>query len=893
MNSNTSSHLTRSGIVILLLTGMLIALFVNVAPIQGQQTSDRITVNPLNGLVTTEAGGAATFTVVLNSLPTADVTIALSSADITEGTVTPTNLTFTVDNWNIAQTVTVTGVDDFIDDGDVAYQIVSAPAASSDGNFNGQDASDVSVSNTDNDTAGITLNRTSGLSTSEAVTSDTFTVVLNSQPTADVTIGLSSSDTTEGTVAPTSLTFNNTNWNSAQTVTVTGVDDLVADGPIAYTINTTNATSGDPAYTNMNVPDVAVINTDNDNAGITVFPTSGLTTSEGGSTASFSVVLTSQPTASVTIGLSSSNTNEGTVALTSVTFTTGNWNVPQNVTVTGVNDFVIDGSVVYTIITAQATGGDTLYSTINPADVTVTNTDNDAAGITVTPTSGLITDEAGGSATFTIVLLSEPSANVTITLSSSDSTEGSVSPTSLVFNNGNWSTARTITVTGVNDAMVDGNIPYTIITVAATSTDPAYNGLDPADVSVTNNDNDVAGITVSAISGPTSEAGTPATFTVVLTSQPASDVTIGLTSSDLTEGTVAPASLVFTNANWNSPRTVTVTGVDDAEVDGNIGYTIVTAAAVSADGNYSGRNAADVAVTNTDNDVAGITVSATSINTTELGGFATFTVVLTSQPNANVIDRVVQLRYDRRNGLAGQPDLHQCHWNAPQTVTVTGVDDQIADGPIVYTIITAPAVSTDGNYSGRDAANVSATNADNDVAGITVTPTSGLTTTEASGSASFTVVLNTQPTANVTISLSSSDTTEGTVSPASLTFTNANWASTQTVTVTGVDDLNADGNIAYTIITAPATSSDGSYNGVNPADISVTNTDNDAAGITVTPTAGLVTTEAGGTAGFSVVLLSQPTADVTIGISSSDTTEGTAAPASLVFTSVNWNAPKQ
>ena len=77
---------------------------------------------------------------------------------------------------------------------------------------------------------------------------------MNSQPTADVTIGLSSSDTQEGTVSPTSLTFNTGNWNFAQTVTVTGVDDLVDDGPIAYTIITANATSGDAAYDNMSCP---------------------------------------------------------------------------------------------------------------------------------------------------------------------------------------------------------------------------------------------------------------------------------------------------------------------------------------------------------------------------------------------------------------------------------------------------------------------------------------------------------------------------------------------------------------------------------------------------------------------------------------------------------------
>ena len=138
-------------------------------------------------------------------------------------------------------------------------------------------------------------------------------------------------------------------------------------------------------------------------------------------------------------------------------------------------------------------------------------------------------------------------------------------------------------------------------------------------------------------------------------------------------------------------------------------------------------------------------------------------------------------------------------------------------------------------------------------------------------------MLDSEPTANVTIGLSSSDTTEGTVGPASVTFTTANWNTPQTVTVTGVNDDVDDGNIAYTIVTAAATSTDPAYNGRNAADVPVTNPDNDTAGITVAPTSGLITTEAGGTATFTVRLNSQPTANVTIGISSSDTTEGTVS----------------
>src|SRR5205085_2244898 len=155
--------------------------------------------------------------------------------------------------------------------------------------------------------------------------------------------------------------------------------------------------------------------------------------------------------------------------------------------------------------------------------------------------------------------------------------------------------------------------------------------------------------------------------------------------------------------------------------------------------------------------------------------------------------------------------------NTPQTVTVTGVNDATDDGDIGYSIVTAAAVSADGNYDTRNASDVSVTNTDNDTAGITVTPTSGLTTTEAGGTATFTIVLNTQPTADVTIALSSNDMTEGTVSPASVTFTSADWNTPQTVTVTGVNDSLDDGDIAYSIVTAAATSADGNYDTLNPS----------------------------------------------------------------------------
>ncbi|MEY4565781.1 MAG: hypothetical protein RLY14_751, partial [Planctomycetota bacterium] len=114
-----------------------------------------------------------------------------------------------------------------------------------------------------------------------------------------------------------------------------------------------------------------------------------------------------------------------------------------------------------------------------------------------------------------------------------------------------------------------------------------------------------------------------------------------------------------------------------------------------------------------------------------------------------------------------------------------------------------------------------------DVAGVTVGNLSGSATTESGGTVTFTVVLNSEPLAEVSIPVQSSNTAEGTVSTTQLTFTAADWNVAQIVTVTGVDDTAYDGNATYSVLIGTITSPDSAYNGLNPADITLTNTDND------------------------------------------------------------------
>jgi hypothetical protein len=148
----------------------------------------RISVTPTAGLFTTEAGGSDTFEVVLTGEPTADVTIGILSDNTSEGTVDKESLTFTPLDWYIPQTVIVTGVDDTIEDGNAAYTIETAPAISTDPDYHGLDADDVSVTNQDDDSTTLSLS-VDDLSIAEGNNGDQtpgeFTITLSGPASGD------------------------------------------------------------------------------------------------------------------------------------------------------------------------------------------------------------------------------------------------------------------------------------------------------------------------------------------------------------------------------------------------------------------------------------------------------------------------------------------------------------------------------------------------------------------------------------------------------------------------------------------------------------------------------------------------------------------------------------
>ena len=675
-----------------------------------------IRVTPTAGLETTEDGGTASFSVVLTAAPTAPVTVPIVSRDTSEGVPTVAELVFTPDNWSTPQQVTVVGRDDLVDDGDVVYVITVGPLSSNDADYDGLEADPVLVTNVDNDTAAIVVSPTTGLVTSETGDAAQFTVVLATQPAADVTIAVTTRDRSEGTVSPARLIFTADNWDVPQTVVVTGADDDQQDGDVVYTVEVGPVTGDDVVYASIDPDDVSLTNLDNDTRGVSVTPSSGLQTTEAGGQATFQVVLNTAPLFDVTIPVRSSDTSEGTISIDELVFTPDNWNVPQTVTVTGVNDDIDDGNTAYLVILDPIVSDDAVYGGVNPRDANVVNLDDDTAGIVVFPVAGLVTTEGGGSDEFTVVLNSEPTADVRIPVVSSNIAEGTVDVSELVFTADNWDVPQKVTVTGENDDDRDGDVVYYVEFGPVASTDTVYAALMVPKVEVTNQDNDSSGIVVTPTTGlETTEAGGTASFTVVLSVLPLANVTIAVRSSNENEGTVSVDQLVFTPQNWDQPQTVVVTGVQDQIDDGDVSYQVILDPAVSGDPMYQGVDPRDVAVTNLDDDTAGITVSPViGLETTEAGGTADFTVVLTSQPLADV--RVPLESNDLSEGSIAVAELVFTpeNWSVPQSVTVTGVDDLDADGDVAYRILVKAALSDDPKYAGIDANDVNLVNVDND-----------------------------------------------------------------------------------------------------------------------------------------------------------------------------------
>ena len=434
------------------------------------------------------------------------------------------------------------------------------------------------------------------------------------------------------------------------------------------------------------------------------------------------------------------------------------------------------------------------------------------AGIVLSPTSVSVNE--GATATWTVVLDTQPTSNVVIDLTSADPSAVTVTPATLTFTPSNWSTVRTVTVRGVNDPDADHEtVAVTHAVVDAASADE-YDDVADADVTVTTVDDDTPGLRVGALPRPVPEGGT-ATYTLRLNTQPTSDVVVRV-SSDNPDVTVRPEELTFTSANWHRAQTVTVRAASDGDTaDDTAALTHAVDDARSSD-DYDPVADVALAVRVDDDDVAGVTLSALSPSRVSEGASALYTVVLDAQPTANVvIDIDIDIASDHGDVSVDRPTLTftSANWRRAQTVTVRAAEDAGAANETATLTHTVRAAASADEYDAVAIGSVAVAVDDNDDEGVTVRA-GRLALVEGdadAGSATYTLVLDAWPEGSVWVEVTSSDPGAVRVDPAFVRFTGLDldhlplpegqvpWNVPQTVTVTAVDD--ADGNAESVTVT--------------------------------------------------------------------------------------------
>ena len=403
--------------------------------------------------------------------------------------------------------------------------------------------------------------------------------------------------------------------------------------------------------------------------------------------------------------------------------------------------------------------------------------------VLVTPTYLSIAE--GGSGRYWIYLRSVPSANVTIVISAGAGV--TAHPTEVRFTPTAWRSPQVITVTGLDDA--DSNDGTATITHAVkTGSASEYLSLDVRSVQVVIQDDDDAGISTSPARMRIAE-GDSGTIDVKLEAPPTADVTVTGTVSDGTWATIEPSTLIFTSTDWNTPKPFTLTSVDDqVRNPWDERSTIrVNFASSSSDDNYDDLAGPRVSVEIADDEA---TVGCIRLYPDRLyipeGGTATFTVALCSKPTAVSPSDTpyVEMTITAGGEVTTNPArirFEGSNWASGHTVTVSAGDDD--DGANDELTIRIAGASASGRLYVGTKAEVVTTVIDDDTGGI-INPTE--ITVPEGGRGYYKAAIISEPSANVSISISTAPGV--TTSTSRLSITPSNWETPQYVIVSAPAD---------------------------------------------------------------------------------------------------------
>ena len=610
----------------------------------------------LSSVSITENGGTSTVTASLSGTSSQVVTLTVGatavSPAVTGDLTLSANKTLTIaaGATTSSGTVTLTAVDN---DVDAANKTFTISGDASGGNGVG-DPANTTLTITNDDTRGVTVTggplsmaEVDNTETEEKEHQSSYTVVLDSEPTHNVQVNISAPSMV--TVSPTQLTFTSTNWNQAQTVTVTAVNDT-ADNPgdVRTSYITHAVVAGSSDYTNVSAARVAVTVNDDDGEPALSIDSPSVTEGDNGTrTMTFKVTLAPASGKAVSVDYADANTGTATSATDYATITAGTLNfaagqTEKTVSVT-VNGDELDEPNETIVLRLSSPSNAALSGGKATLDGTGTITDDDATPTVALKLSSSSITENGGSSTVSATLSGTSSQAVTLTVATTPVDQAVAGDLTLSTNKtltiaaGATTSTGTVTLTAADN---DVDAPNKTFTVSA-DTSGGNNVANPDSVALTITDDDTRGISVSPVVLTLDEVDNPETlnisehqktYTVALDSEPTGTVTVNVSSGDTNIATVSDTSLEFTPSDWGA-QTVTVTAVDDDVDNTGDARTVRITHTVSAAGtDYEDESAANVDVTVTDDDGAP-TLSIDSPSITEGNNGTqtmTFTVTLSA-----------------------------------------------------------------------------------------------------------------------------------------------------------------------------------------------------------------------------------------------------------------------
>ncbi len=717
----------------------------------------------------------------------------------------------------------------------------------------------------DNDGVGVRISP-SGLTIDEGE-DDTYTVVLNSQPTDDVVVTVGTPTDPDVSADETTLTFTDSTWDDPQTVTVSTEQDedyLDDTATIAHTVASTDAD-----YNGIRVRSLNVKVVDDEEVPVTVNFASATYSVNEGDTARIRVTLDKDPEREVVIPITKSEQGDAggddySGVPENVTFRSGD--TEETIIFSATQDDIDDDGESVTLGFGLTLPDEVTAGTTNEATVSIN--DDDGVGVIVSPTA--LTIGEGSSGNYTVVLNSQPTADVVITISETGSSDVSADETTLTFTDSDWDDRQTVTVTAAHDD-TDHLDESATITHAATSTDSAYNGISVGSVEVEVIDDEDVPVTVTFERATyLVDEGDQVTVEITLSEDPERRVVVPINKTEQDGATSADYSGVPRNVTFESGETeqsFTFTArqdtVDDDDESVKLGFGSLPNAVTEGT-----NNEATIDINDDDNPFVKVNFGQTAYSVDE-GSTVTVTVTLSADPERQVeipITKSDQGGVSSPADYSGVPEtLTFVSGDTEETFTFTAAQDMLDDdGESVRLSFGSDLPS---RISGGTIPQTTVSINDDDGAGVTIEPPS--LTIDEGFTDTYTVVLTSQPTADVTVTVnvpSGPDISVDATTP--LTFTDTDWHQEQTVTVTADQDddhLDDTGTITHTVA-----STDADYNNFAAGSVKVTTTDDEDVPVTVSFEEAGYTVDEGGTVTVKVTLSEDPERYVVIPLVKTD-----------------------